>query len=177
VIGLLGLTGVPTASAHEGGREAEGYVMVQQAIAYLNDMPEPEASMHAKERVAAALAASDQEGVHVETLKQAQTALQAGDTGRAGTLLQDSIADAVKTLAPAKGQDTGTGTVLPPLGAQHISALGSAFLALSLAAIIAGVWLAALFRPRETVRELRKEMGLASRHLDIGHDGTKGQKR
>ncbi|ERK60911.1 hypothetical protein N136_04911 [Leifsonia aquatica ATCC 14665] len=173
VLSVLG--GASAASAHGGGSDAEGYVLVQQAIGYLVNMPKQEAEMHAQEKVTAALAATDQEGVSVKTLEQAQVALRAGDTAQARELLQRSITDSVKMLPLAKGPDTGTGVVLAPLESQQISPLGWAFLAVSLAAIVAGIALVVLFRPPESVHQLRRDMGLASRHLDVGHDETKGQ--
>jgi hypothetical protein len=173
--GLLGLGAVPAASAHEGSPEGEGYILVQQAIGYLLDMPGPEAAMHAQEKVSAALAAADQEGVSVDRLRQAQSALEGGRADEARALLQESITDAVAALPPAKGLDTGTGTVLSPLGASFAPWPGWLFLALSVLAVGAGAWLAVLFRPREGVRALRREMGLAGRHR--GQDGPEGDRR
>jgi hypothetical protein len=146
--------------------------MVQQAIVYLTETPEPDATMHAQEKVSAALAAADQEGVSLDQVRQAQGALQAGEPDRARSLLQDSIAEAVKALEPAKGVDTGTGIVSPPLAPQPVTGIGWGLLILSALAIGAGVWLAALFRPHEGVRELRHLMGASGRDGGAGPAGT-----
>jgi hypothetical protein len=172
---LLG--GAASAPAHGDDESAEEYVLVQQAIGYLLNLPGDEAAMHAQEKIVDALASPDQDGVSVSQVRQARDELAAGRAEEARELLQNSIADAVKSLAPATGIGTGTGTVLAPLPAQPTGTLGWALLALSAIAASAGVWLALLFRPRENVGELRREMGLAARHKDTPGNSAEGGRR
>ena len=100
----------PGAWAHGGdGETTEGYVLVQQALGYLAHEG-ASGSDAAMEKVDDAMATTDQEGVDVALVQQADDALKAGDVGAAQDLLQRSIAAAVSSLKPAVGEDTGTST-------------------------------------------------------------------
>jgi hypothetical protein len=151
----------------------EGYVIVQQALSYLvNDASAAgttEALMNgtteALMKVDEALAADDQDGVDVAVLREAKTALQAGDTAAGRELLQESITAAVTALAPATGEETGTTIVLGPLSDRApFSITKWILLASSLVVAAVGVWLATLFRPRESLKELSRDI-LAGQEL------------
>lgn len=159
VIAILAVFGPPLAAAPawaDGGQSAdEGYVMVLQALSFLVNDSGPNGSAQASAMVEDALAAEDQDGVDVATLERARTALEDGDTEKAQTLLQDSIAEAVAELGAAVGDETGTTQMLPPLSAQEgLSTIDWVFLALSVLIAVAGIGLAVLFRPTESLREL-----------------------
>ncbi len=129
--------------------------MVLQALSFLVNEPGPNGTAQAGAMVEDALAAEDQDGVDVAALEQAQTALEAGDADQAQQLLQDSIAEAIAELEPAVGDETGTTQMLPPLPPQNgLSPTDWLFLALSVLAAAAGIALAVLFRPKESLREL-----------------------
>lgn len=145
--------------------------MVQEATSYLMNVPGPEGVMQAQEKVTEALAAQDQEGVDVDKLRQAQSALVAGDIAAATSGLGDSITEAAKSLPPAKGLDTGTGVLLPPLETARLSGPAWLFLAVSVLAVAGGTWLAVLFRPYESLRELRRQLGPTSGR-SAGGDGN-----
>lgn len=172
-----GIVTLPPASAHEEGSSTEGYLLVQQALAHL---------AHDKDnlgpallKVDEALAAADQEGVSVVKLEQAKASLQSGESVEGRSLLQDSIGEALSTLKPAVGDETGTTTVLDPLPAR--AALNGAdlgFLAVSILAGLTGLALAYVFRPHANIRELR--LLLASKHprahLPPRHEPTRHNK-
>lgn len=115
---LLVLGGVVSASpawAHGGGETEEGYQLVQQALGHLAHDTSKEGVSLAMEKIDDALATKDQQGVDVDGLKQAQAALEAGQVDEGRALLQKSITEAVGTLKPATGEETGTTLVLSPL--------------------------------------------------------------
>ncbi|MBX9640490.1 MAG: hypothetical protein K2X97_12385 [Mycobacteriaceae bacterium] len=137
-------------------------MMVQQALSYLVNDPGPDGISQALTMVDDALAADDQDGINVATLERARDALQAGEASAGRTLLQDSITEAVASLRPAVGQETGTTEVLPPLpppGA--LSATDWVFLVLSAFVAVVGVLLATRFRPRQSLRELGRDIQAA----------------
>jgi hypothetical protein len=102
------------------------------------------------------LDAEDQHGVAVDEVRRAKAALEAGKIAEARTLLQGSIATAVAALAPATGDETGTTVVLGPLPPRGpLTGWYWGLLLLSALAILLGTVLAILFRPRDSVRELR----------------------
>lgn len=151
------LVGQP-AWAHGGQSATEGYVMVQQALSYLVNDSSPTGTANALGKVDEALAAADQDGVNVAEVQQAKSALSAGDTAAARKLLQTSISDAVAALKPAVGEETGTSIMLPPFTQGPISVTGWVFLLLSALVAIGGAILAMLFRPREGMRQLRRDI-------------------
>ncbi|MFA4840937.1 MAG: hypothetical protein WC580_04435 [Agrococcus sp.] len=165
VLASLGSPFAASPASADGGQSAEeGYVMVLQALSFLVNDEGPGGSAQAAAMVEDALAAEDQDGVDVAALEQARTALEDGDTDQARTLLQGSIAEAVAELEPAVGEETGTTQMLPPLTSQGALSLTDwVFLGLSVLVAAAGVALAVLFRPSESLRELRETITAQAR--------------
>lgn len=166
VLTIAGVTvSAQAASADEGEASDEGYVIVQQALSYLVNEPGATGAESALMKVDEALAAEDQDGVTVADVEQAKIALNEGDEEAARKLLQRSIAVAVDELKPATGIETGTTVMLAPIPPR--AALGSSeWLLLALSAVIAavGVSLSVLFRPRESMKDLTRDI-LAARGL------------
>lgn len=159
VLALAGALIAQSASADGGDADAEGYVLVQQALGHLYHDVGPVGTADALMKVDELLAAEDQHGVAVDEVRRAKTALEAGSIAQARTLLQGSIAEAVAALKPATGIETGTTVVLgalPPRG--PFTGWDWAFLLLSALAVLVGVLLAVLFRPHDSLRELRQAL-------------------
>lgn len=128
--------------------------MVQQALGHI--VHDPGNVGPALEKIDAALAAPDQDGVSVAEVQQAKAALQAGNSAQARALLQESITVALSTLKPATGGQTGTTVVLDPLPSRRgLTGADWGFLTVSLLAVLTGLLLAYVFRPHENLRELR----------------------
>lgn len=158
------------AGAHGGDESVEASALVQQAIALLVDSPDDAAP--AAEKVKDALATSDQEGVDVDLLDQAATALASGDTHGARSLLERSIGakphlnDAdpapigkVDSAAPdaeaaPTGADPGVAVANDPLEtSRNLDGGDWASLAALIALGAVGVLLSLRFRPqRKTTR-------------------------
>ena len=150
---------VPSALAHGGDESEEGYVLVQQALAHLAHDTSHVGMDLAMEKVDDALAAEDQDGVSVTEVERAKRALEADHVGRARSLLQSSIEDALSELPPAVGEQTGTTVVAPALDTGgDLTGRDWWFLAMSVAAFVAGVALAYRFRPPDTVGGLRRQL-------------------
>lgn len=152
----------PSASAwaHENGEAPEAYLLVQQALAYLAQDSGPEGTEMAMEKVGDALETEDQDGVDVTGLRLGQEALEAGNSGEAHALLQESIGEALAELPPATGTETGTRLVPSPLpGRGPLDAADALALALCIAVAGVGVWLSVRFRPPEGLDALRRLMG------------------
>ena len=162
---LAPVTLATSAQAHGDDESQEGYVLVQQALAHLAHGTGHDALDSAMEKVQDALDAEDQEDVDVDEVQQGMTALEAGRTDEARTLLQDSIADAFVGRPLATGYETGTSVVQPTLDGRG-PLRGADWLVLALCANVAGVgvWLSVRFRPHESVSALR---------LLLGEDPTK----
>lgn len=165
VIAVLAIIGGPLAAAPawaDGGQSTEeGYVMVLQAVSYLVNSPGG-GTVEAIAMVDDALAAADQDGVDVAVLREGRTALEEGriDEGRA--LLEKSIIEAVTDLPPATGEESGTTQVLPPFSPeQGLSLTDWVFLGLSALVAAIGIFLAVLFRPTESLRELSRDIASA----------------
>jgi hypothetical protein len=78
-------------------------------------------------------------------------------------MLQNSIKEAMQALPPAKGNETGTTRVDPTLpGRQGLQGLDWAFLVLAVAVVAVGLVLAIRFRPHESLRQLRRQLGTPS---------------
>ncbi|AOT04665.1 hypothetical protein [Arthrobacter sp. U41] len=128
--------------------------MVQQALGHL--VHDPGNVGPALEKIDAALAAPDQEGVSVVELQQAKAAIRAGNSAQGRALLQESVAVALSTLKPATGDETGTTVVLDPLPPRGgLTGADWGFLTVSMLAVLTGLFLAYVFRPHQNVRELR----------------------
>lgn len=173
-----GVVSAPLASAHEGDPSSEGYLLVQQALGHL--VHDPGNVGPALEKIDAALAAPDQDGVSVAELQQARTALQAGNSAQGRALLQESITMALSTLKPATGGETWTTVVLDPLpprggltGADWVS------LTVSVLAILTGLVLAYVFRPHKNLRELRLLLAWKHRgqNLPSKHERSRRKER
>lgn len=163
---LGGPISAPQAFAHEGDPSSEGYLFVQQALAHL--VHEPGDLDPVLEKVDAALAAADQDGVSVPDLQQAKDALQAGNSARGRTLLQESITVALSTLRPATGDETGTAVVLDPLPPRGgLTGADVGLLSVSMLVLLTGLVLAYAFRPPENVRELRLLLSSKHRRQDL----------
>ncbi|WP_354157279.1 hypothetical protein [Arthrobacter sp. UYCu512] len=128
--------------------------MVQQALGHL--VHDPGKVGAALEKIDAALAAPDQDGVSVAEVQQAKAALQAGNAAQGRALLQESITVALSTLKPATGDGTGTTVVLDPLPPRGwLTGADWGFLTVSMLAVLTGLLLAYVFRPHKNLRELR----------------------
>ncbi len=148
---------IPSASAHGGDPTTEGYLIVQQALGYLANEPGENGTTGALMKIDEALAVTDQEGVAVPQLQQAKTALEAGkrDDGRA--LLQGSITEALAAQKPATGEETGTTVMADPVSGRGPLTGGDwALLGLSLLVALAGLTLAVVLRPHQSLGDLRK---------------------
>lgn len=159
VLALGGVGIAQPASADGGDADAEGYVLVQQALGHLYHDTGPVGTADALMKVDELLTAQDQHGVAVDEVRLAKTALEAGSIAQARILLQGSIAEAVAALKPATGIETGTKVVLGPLPPRGpLTGWDWAFLLLSALAALVGAVLAVLFRPRDNLRELRQAL-------------------
>ena len=169
---LASIMTAPAASAHGEGETEEGYLLLQQALGHLAHDTSADGIDLAMEKVQDALDTEDQEGVDVAEVQQGMAALEAGDADRARTLLQDSIAAALRDLPPATGNQTGTTLVTPELpGRTGLHGQDWIFLVLSLGIGAVGVWLSILFRPSDNVRALRTRLAAdASRAGDSPPD-------
>jgi hypothetical protein len=150
---------IAPASAHGGDESMEGYLLVQQALGHLaHDKTDAGVDL-AMEKIDDALAAEDQDGVDVAELEAAQAALEAGEVVQAQQQLQESIAEALSALEPAVGEETGTTIVLDPLpGRGSLTAFDWALLVLSFVTLAAGLGLAWIFRPKDTVHDLHERL-------------------
>lgn len=148
------------ALAHGGAETQEGYLLVQQALGHLAHDTSQDGVGLAMEKVDDALAAKDHDGVNVAEVTRAKAALEAMQVTQARTLLQDSIKAALAELPPAAGNQTGTTVVVPELpGRGNLTGLDVAFLVGSVVLVAAGLWLAYLFRPQDSVAVLRSRLG------------------
>lgn len=152
----------PPASAHGGDETTQGYLLVQQAIGHLAHDTGASGIDLAMEKVNDALETEDQEGVDVAELEQGMAALEAGDGVRARQLLQDSISEALVSLPPATGNQTGTHQVDPELsGRADLRSQDWALLASSILVLLLGLWLTYVFRPHDNIRTLRARLATA----------------
>lgn len=173
-----GASVAPPASADMADPSSEGYLLVQQALGHL--VHDPAEVGPVLEKIDAALAAPDQEGLSVSELQQAKDALQAGNTAQGRTLLQESITAALSTLKPATGDQTGTTVVLEPLPPRgSLTGADWGFLTVSMLAILTGLVLAYVFRPHENVRELRLLLAWKHRrqNLPSKHERSRRKER
>ncbi len=153
--------GTTPAGADEPGETTQGYLLVQQALGHLAHDTSHEGMDLAMEKVGDALATPDKEGLDVATLTQAETALEAGQVDIARTKLQASIAQALRALPPATGEDTGTTVVVPALDTRGGMSSGDwFFVAISLLALVSGLVLAYRFRPADSVGQLRHRLAV-----------------
>lgn len=155
-----------TAQAH-GDEEQEGYVLIQQALAHLAHDSGPEGVEMALEKTHDALETEDHEGMDVTRAEEAVQALEAGRIDEARTRLEASIAEALRDRPLATGLETGTATVPAELpGRGSLRGGDWVVLALSMTAMGLGAWLAARFRPHESVGALQLLLGSAPTDAD-----------
>lgn len=179
LIAVLGVVAIgQPASADEGQSLDEGYVIVQQALSYLVNEPNTSGTTKALMKVDEALAAKDQQGVDVSKVKEAKIALRLGDAAAGRTLLQDSITEAVTALKPAIGVQTGTTTMVAPLPPRGpLTFVDWILLALSVIVAAIGAVLATMLRPRESLRDLGRDIsgarGLRHEHSEVLSRGEK----
>ncbi len=88
-VGLILIAAAPAAFAHEGEESIPAFTDAQEAIAVL--AAHPDALDIAMDKVHDALESEDQSGVNLDLLRQADRALEAGDTQRGEILLEQSI--------------------------------------------------------------------------------------
>ena len=173
-LGLLGAIVVPTAAfAHGDDEKQEGYLLVQQALGHLAHDTSSEGVDVAMEKVGDALSTEDQEGVNLAELKSGMRALEAGQVGRARTLLQGSIEEALAGQPTATGYETGTTVVMSAmLGRTGLSGQDLGLLVGSVAVAGLGLVLAYRFRPRDSVGELRRRLPAEGPVADGVPDGS-----
>ena len=174
VLVLLGSVAFASpAWAHGSGESKEGYILVQQALGHLAHDSGTAGVMAAQEKIDDTLATTDQEGVDVSLVKEAQAALTAGDVEAGRTLLQQSIAEAVSSLPPATGEETGTSLIPVDLaGRGALTSRAWTFLVLSALLAVVGAVVAVRYRPTDTVRALSRRLGSMQ-----GPDGHSPQTR
>ena len=171
VIAVITAVSTP-AAADEQGMADEARVLVLQAIALIVNTPDEEHAI--EDRIEHAHEAPHQEGVDLGLVEQAGAALHDGDLERARELLQTSIGagpyigegipEPIREAhgepgqpALAIGEETGTSVVLDEYDPGFALDGGSiVLLALSAAGIVLGALFAWLFRPPDTVRDLRR---------------------
>jgi hypothetical protein len=171
---VLMLAVAPPASAEEP-TSTEASELVQQSIALIANGASAD---RVSEQIEEALAAPDQEGVDLGKVRKALAVVQGpgGDVqasiNQARQLLEQSVgakpADGYGKQPPigevsdeppiVTGAETGTTLILNPLRpAPGIRSSGDVVLfALSLASIIIGLVLSRRFRPRDSIRQLRR---------------------
>ena len=166
VIVMLALVGSLTVAhaawAHGDDEATEGYALVQQALGHLAHGTGATEIDLAMEKVQDALETDDHEGVDVAEVQRGLAALEARHVVQARSLLQDSIQEAVQSLPPATGNETGTTVVtLEFAGGSDLGALEWLLLGASTIVLLVGVWLTVLFRPPEPIRVLRARLAPA----------------
>lgn len=150
------------ARADEPGETTIAYVLVQQALGHLAHDTTSVSVELAIEKIDDALATSDREGVDVNELQEAKTALDAGRVSQGQALLQHSIAGVVSQLKPAIGEETGTTVVSGELpGRTGLTGTDGSLLVASVVLLLIGAGLAWLFRPRDSIDELRRDLQAA----------------
>lgn len=158
---LGGVASAAPAWAHGAGETKEGYLLVQQALGHLAHDPTKTGAMSAMEKIDDTLATTDQEGVNVAQVKDAQAALEAGKVEAGRALLQQSITEAVSQLQPATGEETGTTVVPGELpGRGGLNGLQWAFLGISVLLLLTGSALASRFGPADNIAALRRRIAL-----------------
>ena len=111
------------------------------------------------EKINDTLETTDQEGVNIAQVKDAQIALDAGKLEEGRALLQESITEAISKIEPATGEETGT-TVVPAEtpGRGSLDGLQWGFLGISVLLFLAGSAVAARFRPADNIAALRRRL-------------------
>ena len=161
---LVVLLPAAPAFAHGGDESDQSRVLVLQALSYLANQPEGFADM-AAEKVMDALDATDQNGVDLPMIQQAQKQLESGDISGARKLLQDSVAP---LTVRATGEETGTTLVSDPLPGATAWSPGAWLLAFAaIVLILVGVALAYRWRPQQSLSSLRAQMSGARSSSEV----------
>ncbi len=156
---LGGVASAAPAWADEPGETKEGYVLVQQALGNLAHDPSMTGMEAVMEKINDTLETTDQAGVNVAQVKEAQMALDAGKVEAGRALLQKSITEAVSQLTPATGEETGTTVVPGELpGRGSLDGLQWAFLGISVLLLLTGSALASRFGPADNIAALRRRI-------------------
>jgi hypothetical protein len=155
---LGGLASAAPARADEPGETKEGYVLVQQALGRLAQEGKT-GEMAAMEKIDDVIATTDQAGVNIAQVKEAQMALDAGKIEEGRALLQKSITEAVSKISLATGEETGTTLVPSEIpGRGSLDGLQWGFLGISVLLLLAGSAVAQRFRPADNLAALRRRL-------------------
>jgi hypothetical protein len=151
VIGCFAVLSAAPAFAHGGGDSNQSRILVLDALSYLaNQTPH-----YADEAMA-----KDQSGVDMGPLTMAKQAMDAGQMMQARDLLQRSLQP---MMGQVMGDESGTTMMLDPL---KVSTNGGGSRGLlvgaSALAVLAGLLLASLWRPPESLLKLRARMTAGS---------------
>ena len=151
------LIGVGPALAHGGDESDKAGDLIRQAIAHI--VHDPNDTMAAAEKIDDALHATNNDGVDMDLVVQAQQALTRGDAHQARALLERSIGARshlddsdplpIRQVSPlATGADTGIDVVTDPLPPDRDTS-GSDWVTLAGLFLLGtlGVYLAERFRP------------------------------
>lgn len=167
VAGVMAV-GVLPAFAHEDEESAKAGDLVRQAIAFIVNTPKDR--MAIDDKVNDALDSTQTEGVDLDLVRQAKTALDDGDLHRTRTLLEESIGaqphlSSAADVLPvgqthhgplATGSETGVNVTTDALEPRrHFDAGTWAALGAMAALVLAGVLLAVRYRPPVSLREMR----------------------
>jgi len=160
------------AVAHEGEGEVPAIDLVRQAIAYIVNTPDDMDAI--VDKVDDAAESKDDSGVDMALVEQARSALDHEDMMAARSLLQRAIgaqADMSGTdvhpilqvpkgaadVELATGEQTGTNVTVDPLpGRGDLTGTDIAVLGIAAAFTLAGLVLGWRWRPRDTIRALRR---------------------
>lgn len=176
--GLLGAIVVPQAAFAHDDETQEGYLLVEQALGHLAHDTGSEGIDLAMEKVGDAVDAEDQEGVDVVKLEGGMQALEAGQVQQARALLQASIEEALAEQPTATGYETGTTVVMSAMpGRTGLNGQDLGLLVGAVAVAGLGLVLAYRFRPRDSVRELRRRLAAQGPVADGDPDGSPGIER
>jgi hypothetical protein len=159
VIGCFAVLSAAPAFAHGGGDSNQSRILVLDALSYLANQT-PHYADEAMDKVKDALMAKDQSGVDMGPLTMAKQAMDAGQMMQARDLLQRSLQP---MMGQVMGDESGTTMMLDPL---KVSANGGGSRGLlvgaSALAVLAGLLLASLWRPPESLLKLRARMTAGS---------------
>lgn len=144
------------AVAHGEGDSDQASVLVLQAIALI--VNKPGGMDDIQDKINDALEAPDKAGVDLAQVQAAKDALDNNNMDQARTRLQQSL-QAGAPMQGATGEQTGTTTVHKALNTRGRLAGGDwVLLALSVLVLALGGWLAARFRPADSLRVLRRQL-------------------
>jgi Tfp pilus assembly protein PilF len=155
VIGCFALLPVAPAFAHGGGDSNQSRILVLDALSYLANQS-PHYADEAMDKVKDALMAKDQSGVNMGPLTMAKQAMDAGQMMQARVFLQRSLQP---MMGQVMGDEPGTTMMLDPLkGSTNGGGSRGLLVGASALAVLAGLVLASLWRPPESLLKLRSHM-------------------